>query len=392
MSVPRMRHVTPAFRTFSGTDALASLPREMDRLGVSRVMVFCGASMKRSGDALARVEGALGTRLAGRFDGVLAQSPLPAVETARQALEDAGADAVVAVGGGSAIVTARAASILLAERRDIRELCTSRTGDGRLSSPSLLAAKLPQWVVPSTPTTAYAKAGSAVRDPATGERLALFDPKTRAQGIFLDPSVALTAPPALTQSASLNAFAMTVEGLQSDVDDPLAEAQLTYALRMISDWLPKLRSDPGDPEPRLRLMLGALLCGQGSDYLSGGLAQALSHAAGPRSLVANGVIEALLLPYVMRYNAPVTACRLARVADALGRSPLAGDEPPDVRAVAAVERVLAEAGVPTRLRDVGIDRGALPEVAKHTMEDWALTQVPRPASRGELTDLLSTAW
>ena len=73
MSVPRMRHVTPAFRTFSGTDALASLPREMDRLGASRVVVFCGASMKRSGEALARVERVLGTRFAGLFDGVVAQ-------------------------------------------------------------------------------------------------------------------------------------------------------------------------------------------------------------------------------------------------------------------------------------------------------------------------------
>jgi len=392
MSIPRVRHVTPAFRTFSGTDALASLPREMDRLGVSRAMVFCGASMKRSGGALAQVEDALGTRFAGRFDGVLAQSPLPAVEAACQALADARADAVVAVGGGSAIVTARAASILLAEGRDIRELCTRQAADGRLASPRLLAPKVPQWVVPSTPTTAYAKAGSAVRDPATGERLALFDPKTRAQGIFLDPSIALTAPSGLVQSASLNAFAMAVEGLQSGVDDPLAEAQLTHALRMVAEWLPRLRSDPGDPEPRLRLMLAALLCGQGSDYLGGGLAQALSHAAGPRSSAANGVVEALLLPYVMRYNAPATAGRLARVADALGPSPRAEGEPPDVRAVGAVERVLADAGVPARLRDAGIDQGALPEIARHTMEDWALSQVPRPVSPSELADLLAAAW
>jgi alcohol dehydrogenase class IV len=392
MSVPRMRHVTPAFRTFSGTDALASLPREMDRLGASRVVVFCGASMKRSGDALARMESVLGTRFAGLFDGVVAQSPLPVVEAARRALEDARADAIIAVGGGSAIVTARAANILLTEGRDVRDLCTRRTEDGRLSSPSLLAPKLPQWVVPSTPTTAYAKAGSAVRDPATGERLALFDPKTRAQGLFLDPSVALSAPLALAQSASLNAFAMAVEGLQSDVDDPLAEAQLTFALRMIAEWLPRLRTNPADPEPRLRLMLAALLCGQGSDYLGGGLAQALSHAAGPRSAVANGVIEALLLPHVMRYNAPVTHARLARVAEALGPLPLAGDEPPDVQAVAAVESVLNAAAVPARLRDAGIDREALAEVAEHTMDDWALTQVPRPVRHGELADLLSAAW
>jgi alcohol dehydrogenase class IV len=94
----------------------------------------------------------------------------------------------------------------------------------------------------------------------------------------------------------------------------------------------------------------------------------------------------------MRYNAPVTHARLARVAEALGPLPLAGDEPPDVQAVAAVESVLNAAAVPARLRDAGIDREALAEVAEHTMDDWALTQVPRPVRHGELADLLSAAW
>ena len=57
----------------------------------------------------------------------------------------------------------------------------------KLHSPKLLAPKLPQFIVPTTPTTAMVKAGSAVFDPATGERLALFDPKTRAHAIFIDP-------------------------------------------------------------------------------------------------------------------------------------------------------------------------------------------------------------
>src|SRR5205823_10342577 len=128
-----------------------------------------------------------------------------------------------------AIVTARAATILLAEKQDVRALCTRREPDGRLVSPRLRAPKLPLWIVPSTPTTAYAKAGSAVRDPATGERLALYDPKTRAQGIVLDPAMALTAPPRLTWSAALNVFSMAVEGLQSRHVDPLADALLAHA-------------------------------------------------------------------------------------------------------------------------------------------------------------------
>lgn len=205
-------------------------------------------------------------------------------------------------------------------------------------------AKIPNWVVPTTPITAYAKAGSAVCDPDTGERLALFDPKTRAQGMFLDPAMALTAPAGLARSAALNAFAMAVESLQACSDDPLAEALLVHALRMLAQWLPRLHGAPEDPEPRLRLMLAALLCGQGTDYVGGGLAQGLSHAAGPQSSVSNGVVEALLLPYTMRFNAPVTGVGLTLIADALDtRSP--AEPAAEERAIAAVERFLADLAV-----------------------------------------------
>jgi alcohol dehydrogenase class IV len=388
---PRFQHATPAFRTFCGADALAALPKELDRLGASRAVVVCAPWVRDHPHVLAPIEKALGARLAGRFDGVEDHSPVPVVEEARRSLEHARADAVIAVGGGSAIVTARAATILLAERRPVRDLCTRREPDGRLASPRLAAPKIPNWVVPTTPITAYAKAGSAVRDPETGERLALFDPKTRAQGVFLDPALALTAPVGLASSAALNAFAMAVESLQACPDDPLAEALLVHALQVLVQWLPRLHGTPDEAEPRLRLMLAALLCGQGSDYVGGGLAQALSHAAGPRSSASNGVVEALLLPHTMRFNAPVTGPGLVRIAEALDARSAAGPAA-EKRAITAVEGFLASLEVPARLRDVGVTRAALADVARHTLDDWAITRVPRRVDRPDLDELLDTAW
>ena len=392
MTAPRFQHATPALRTFCGPDALAALPGQLGRLGVERAVIFCGTSIHRRYAAeLRRVESAIGDRLAGRFDRVEPHSPLPVIEAAGQWLAEQRADGVIAVGGGSAIVTARAASIVVAEKRDVRDLCTRRAADGRLTSPRLSAPKLPQWIVPTTPTTAYARTGSAVRDPRTGERLALFDPQTRAQGIFIDPDLAMTAPAELARSAALNAFAMAVEGLQGTADDPLAEALLTHALSMLAHWLPRLGATPDDPEPRVRLMLAALLSGQGSEYAGGALAQALSHAAGPRSATSNGVVEVLLLPYAMRYNAAVTGERLARVETVIGTLP-AGSTPSADGAVAAVERLLLAVGIPLRLRDVGVARDSLPEIVAHALDDWFLTRVPRPAGRHDLEELLNAAW
>ncbi|MDT0549979.1 iron-containing alcohol dehydrogenase family protein [Streptomyces sp. NPDC021354] len=382
-----LRHVSPAFRTFCGEDALAALPRELARTGAHRAVIVCGPAITKHGDALRRVHEALGEHLVGQFDGVAEHSPIPVVEQARHFLADHDAQAVIAVGGGSAVVTARAASILLAEQRDVRELSTRRGPDGKLISPRLTAPKLPQWVVPSTPTTAYAKAGSAVRDPETGERLALYDPKTRAQGVLLDPAMALTAPPRLAWSAALNVFAMAVEGLQSRHIDPLADAQLAHALRTVVAWLPQLHTDPEGARPRLHLMLAALMSGQGSDHTGGGLAQALSHAVGPRSSVANGVVEALLLPHAMRFNAGVIGHRLAMLADVLGLADWSSQA-----VIAKIERLLEVFEVPARLRDVGVLEQDLVEAADHALDDWAITSGPRVPDRVDVLALLTNAW
>ena len=391
MTTFHFQHATPAFRTFCGADALAALPQELDRLGAHRVVVLCDAALLRYTGVQNRLESILGKRLAARFDDVRQHSPLGSVEAARWTLEAARADAVIALGGGSVIVTARAANILLAERCDVRELCTRREPDGRLTSPKLLAPKLPQWVIPNAPITDYATAGSAVLDPVTGKRLAILDPKARAQGVIFDAEVALTAPAPLVQSSALNSFAMAIEGLQADVDDPLAEALLTHALCMLATWIPRLGGNPDGAEPRLRLMTAALLCGQGSEYVGGGLAQALSHAAGPLSSTSNGVVKAMLLPQTMRFNEPVAGTRLARVADALDPGRRSAARPAE-RAIAAVERVLEEAGIPARLRDVGVAETALPGVAERTLDDWTMTSVPRRANCDDLLDLLKAAW
>lgn len=388
MSTLNFQHATPGFRTFAGSKALAAIPRELRRTGARRVVLVHGASMAKHDDALDGVRAAIGDALVGSFEEVREHSPVPTVERARDVLREADADGIVVVGGGSAIVTARAATILLGEDAPIRDLCTRREADGSLHSPRLAAGKIPQWIVPSTPTTAYAKAGAAVRDPETGDRLALFDPKARAQGVILDPAVAATAPAALVTSAALNAFSMTVEGLQSDLDDPLTDALLVHAARLLATLAPRVEGAPDDTDLRLRLMLAALMSGQGSDFTGGGLAQALSHAAGPRSSTSNGAVEAILLGHAIRHNAPASPGSIAKIADALD---LRSDRPTVELVVAAVRAVTRSLGVPDDLRSVDIHEDQLPEIVDHAMDDWALTRVPRPVTASDVLAILEGA-
>jgi alcohol dehydrogenase class IV len=380
------QHASPPLRVFQGPDSLRFLPRELDRLGSRRAVVMCGSSLARNDALLGQVLAAMADRCAGVLPGVKAHSPAPAVEDAARELRRLEADAVVAIGGGSAIVTARAASILLAERGGLASLATSVDADGRLRSPRLLAPKIPQIVVPTTPTTALVRAGSAVFDPAAGERRALFDPKTRAQAIFIHPDFAASAPQALTVGAALNTFAFVLEGLLCPAGDPIADALLMHGLRLTAQILP----DPAlarDAALRCDLILAAVIGGQGSNATGAGIVTTLGHVIGARHGVENGVANCIVLPHALRFNGAAAAPGMAKLAAALGLAP-------DTEAViAGLERILAPLNLPRRLRDVGVPQDALPGMAGIGMADWFLRGNARPVrDAGDLLQVLDAAW
>ena len=354
-------------------------------MGCSRAVICCGSTLARPGSPLDAVRAALGSRGAGVFSGVRAHSPLPAVEAAAAALKECAADVVIAVGGGSAIVTARAASILSAEGGDPRALCTRPDGRGGLHSPKLLAPKLPQLVVPTTPTTAIVKAGSAMLDPETHARLALFDPKTRVQAVFIDPAMLESAPRELLLSASLNTLTLAIEGLLSRSGDPIADALLMHAVRLLVSRLPQIATSD-DSSVRSDLMLASILAGQGSDYTGAGMAIPLGHAVGAKFQVDNGITDAIVLPHVMRFNASAATAGFEKLAAALAlASPSA--------VVPTIEALFAKLNVPRRLRDIGVNQASIAELAAVTMDDWFLKSNPRRVeSAMEVQRLLGEAW
>jgi alcohol dehydrogenase len=381
------QHITPPLRLFHGADSLGHLGRELDRLKSRRAMVFCGSWMAE-GPLMDRLRAALGDHCADVYTNVVAHSPVAAVEDAALRLRQVEADCVIAVGGGSVIVTARAASILAAEGRPVDALCTAPDGKGGLKSPKLMAPKLPQLVVPTTPTTAIVKAGSAVFDPASGQRLALYDPKTRAQSVFIDPAMILSAPRGLVAAAGINTFSMAIEGLTSRTGEPIADALLMHVLRLLGKHLPDTgRHD--DPALRGDLVVAAVLCGQGTDHTAAGITTVLGHAIGARYEKDNGLVNAVVLPHVLRFNADAAGAGMAKVADALGCT--GGDKLS--RVVEKVHAICGALGVPGRLRDLGVPREDLPAIAELSMGDWFLRGNPRQVQGAhELVQILEQAW
>lgn len=386
MASSSFRHFATGSRVLYGDDCLGQLPAELRRTGSRRAVVFCGRTLAGSTPGLETVREALGDLYAGVFAGVAEQSPINAVEAAVAELRKCEADAIVAIGGGSAVVTARAAAIIHGEERGVEDLCTVFRPGAPPQSPKLSKPKLPQFVVSTTPTTAYAKSGAAVTIPGEGRRLALFDPKARVQALFIHPAFLAATPWPLVLDAALDAFAQGVQGLESVRRQPLADALLIHGVRLIHDGLAAAEATEIS-NARRDLMVAAQLIGEGTDQTGAGLASALGHAIGARFGGGNGRVKAIILPHAIAFNGSVTGTNLDALALALGS---AQTDPASI--AQDCRQLFASLALPMRLRDLGLPKEALGQIADDAFQDWFLSQNPRQASLADLTHILEAAW
>ena len=398
-TVPPFRHVAYPVRVFAGDDALSNLSAAVQRTGAVRPFVVCGQSVARRTDLLDRVAEALGEKPAGIFDGVQTGSPVPSVMQGAAMAREAGADLIIAVGGGSAVVTARAIIIMLAEGGHPRDHATKYPEGQPPVSPRLMAPKIPNILVLTTPTTAATRAGAAVIDADTGHRLEMFDPKTRPAAVIWDSDALLTAPADLCISASGSLFSGVISALQAPRVNPMAAADLLSALGLLVENIPLVRKNDADGACRVNLCVASFMYNRAWDTGAGGSAlgvvSALAHSLDTRYPDCDhGAAYSITTGPGMRFNRDFNAAGQARVADALGvRERGDSDQDAADSAAAAVTGFFEAVGMPVRLRDVGVPADGISQIAEDALTDFGLHRNVRPVNGAEeLEAVLRSAW
>ena len=397
MTTESFRFVGYPVRVHAGPDAIGKLSEEVDRLKAQRVLVVCGESVAEKTDLIDRVKGVLGDRVAGVFSGGKTGSPVTSVIEGVATARDADADGIVAVGGGSAMVTARGITILLAEKGTAQELCTQYPEGKSPVSPRLMAPKAPIFNVVTTATTAVTRAGTALIDQESGHRLELFDPKARPAAVIWDEQALLTAPPWLCLSATVGCFTGIAAALQQTVLNPLAESDLLEALRLLLENLPLVNSQPDDPTVRINLCAAAFLYNRATDAGASGSAlgvvTALAHSLDTRyPECGHGDAYTILTAPGMRFNAEANIAGQARFAQAMG---VRKDGMNDGQAAAAgadgIEALFKSLGLSTRLSDLGVPGGGIDQIAEDAMTDFGLHRnVRKIQSVDDLKGILAT--
>jgi alcohol dehydrogenase class IV len=396
-AVSPFRYRSYRLNIHAGKGALKELRGEADRAKAKRVFVVCGRSIATKTDLIERIKASLEDKLAGVFDRVEASSPLPSVLQGAAAAREARADLIVAVGGGSAMVTARAIIILLAEKGDIHEICTQYPPGQAPVSPRLAAQKIPNILVLTTPSTAMTRAGTAVMDTESRHRLELYDPKTRPAAMIWDDDALATAPADLYLSTAASAFSGILTGAAAPRSNPISHGDMLQALRLSIENLPILHEDPANAAARMNLVAASFLSNRALDAMSGrafGIISSMGH--GIDTLfphITHGDSYALTTAWGMRFNQEETTAGLARLAKALGVADGLPDREAASRAPDFVEDFYRKLGMPVRLRDAQIPREDIERIAHDAMGDFYLHQNARKVKHeSELVELLRQMW
>lgn len=398
------RAVSYPLRLHVGVDALHQLATEVQRQKAKCAFVVCGQTVAHKTNLLERVKAQLGALYAGVFDAMDKDSTWPAVQRGVQAARDAGADLLIAIGGGSVIVGTRVIAILLAEQGDPYSLMTQYPEGKPAFSPRLLAPKAPIINIVTTPTTAMQRGGSALKNDALDHRMEFYDPKTRPVALFWDAEALLTAPPELIRSTATTTFSSSLRVLASRVMNPLVEGDHLQAFRLVHRALPRIMAEPENAALRIDLCAAAFLENRAADDdqgrrrerdLTASHAYALATALHIRyHHVWQGEATSAVMPTVTRLTPPQERDAAARIAAALG---VWQEDMSAADAAAATADALASIyrsiGMPTRVRELDISEADLPLLAQDTLKNFNANSSARSdAYVATMLELLQAAW
>jgi len=376
-----------------GQGCVSQLDDELSKHDVDRAMIVCGRDVGENDVVMSAVCEALGDLLVETYDGSRSDTPLETVKKGVERKRAVDANGLVGVGGGSAIDTAKAISVLSAEReRDLQELATHTTAEGEKHVPDLPAMKDPVFSVTTTLSAAEVGQGFGITDSSAGQKVVIVDEQVRPKACIYDPELAATTPSSVIGNTGMNALDHSVEVLYSDprAENPFYRATARRAIELLVENLPGAVND-GDEQALEGVLVGAAMSGLGA---AGGLGvnHGINHALCARHPISHGDGNSILLPHGVRFNFETVPERVVDIGTAMG---VDTDRPPaDVRD-AVVERIrdLQDTlGVPSRLRDVGVDRDdfrAMAEVATH---DHNMATNPREVTADDVVDILEAAW
>jgi alcohol dehydrogenase class IV len=390
-----MTSVTVGFwpkRLIMGDGSVDALSKVMSDLGASRAFVLCGKTVA-NGPLLEQTRRALGERYGGVFDKVVSHTPLPMVENAFTAMRAQNADAIISVGGGSAIDTGKGVALLSMTNGALNNYIIRQDQQGVLHQDRLPSPKIPHIAIPTTSGSASeVMPTSGMRDLVQRKKLLFWDDALTPQAVILDPQMTVHTGPELSAASGMTAVARCIESLYSASRNPLAEGLALHAMRLLYHNLPMVVAEPDNLAARFECQVACSMSGIAAINAMVSVVHALGHIIGGKYGLQHGVSHAILLAPSMRRLLPLIGEKQRLVVEALGGNPSL--PAPEAGALAAdrMQALLARLPLKQRLRDLAISEDELADIAAQGSKDYMMVNLPRPMPIAEIEALLRSVW
>lgn len=322
------------------------------------------------------------------FDAVEANPSRATLEAAVAAGQALGATGVLGFGGGSSMDVAKLAALLLGSGEDL----DAAWGVGNARGP-----RLPLVLVPTTAGTGSEVTPVSIITVGEEEKRGVSSPVILPDLAILDPDLTLGLPPAITAATGVDAMVHAIEAYASASpnNNPLSRMLAREALRLIGANIERAVFEGADRDARGAMLLGSMLAGQAFANSPVAAVHALAYPVGGIFHVPHGLSNALVLPHVLRFNAPVAGAVYAEIAaDAFpGLAAVEGSQARCAAFIEALADLSARLGMQTRLREVGIPEDALPRMASDAMRQTRLlVNNPRELGEADALAIYRAAW
>lgn len=319
------------------------------------------------------------------FDRVHSDPDIRNIEEIHAMAEAGKVDLIIGIGGGSSIDAAKGVSLL-------------GTNPGKLQDfgglDKVQKKGLPLIAIPTTAGTGSEVTSFIVlSDLEAGIKFTISSNLIVPDIALLDPELTLTLPAKMTASTGFDALTHAIEGYTSLSAEPITDALNLEAVKLIAQAMPVAVNSGSNIDARYKMLQGALLAGIGFHNSFLGICHAMASPLGATFHAPHGVVNAVMLPYVMEYNLLACPEKFAVLASALGTEPQGRDIYEKAHCAAdAVKKLLKLCHMPQTIRDIGGKKEDLKAVARDAMLSIQLSHNPRTAKQEDIYALLEAAY
>ena len=298
-----------------------------------------------------------------------------------------GAEAIVAIGGGSPIDTAKAIGII-SNNPEFSDV-VSLEGVANTKNKSIPIIALPT----TAGTAAEVTINYVITDEENVKKMVCVDPNVIPVLSIVDAELMLSLPPSLTAATGMDALTHAIEGYITKGAWEMSDMFELKAIEMITKHLPVVVKNPSDIVARDGMAVAQYIAGMGFSNVGLGLVHGMAHPLGAYYDIPHGVANALLLPIVMEYNAASAIDKYAAIARAMGINvENLSNADAAKAAVKAVKNLAIEVGIPEKLQLLNVKEEDLERLSQSAFEDVCTPGNPREVLLSDILELYKKAF